>query len=57
VLGGLDARQRQVIAPIAWATVGSLALVSVLGFAYFSPFVGLAFGVVALLAGIATVRS
>jgi hypothetical protein len=57
VLGGLDASQRQAFAPIAWATVGSLALLAVLGFAYFSPFVGMVFGLVALLAGIATVRS
>ena len=52
VLGGLDATQRQVTLPIAWATFVSLALTSLLGFKYFGPRAGVGFGLIAILTGI-----
>ncbi len=53
VLGGLDATQRHVALPIAWATFVSVALTSLLGFRYFGPRAGVGFGVIAILTGVA----
>lgn len=56
-LGGLGADARRATLPIAWTALVSLILLTVCGFRYFSPVVGGAFGLVALLAGIAVVLS
>jgi hypothetical protein len=53
VLGGLDRAQQPALLPVAWAAFVSLALVGVIGFRYFTPFIGIAFSLVALLAGVA----
>jgi hypothetical protein len=57
VLGGLDLELQRATMPIAWTTLLSLTLVSVLGFKYFGARVGAAFGLVALLIGIAVILS
>ena len=55
-LGGLPPNERPMALPIAWAAAASIALLCVLGFVYFTPFVGCAFGVTALLLAIAAAR-
>jgi hypothetical protein len=56
VLGGLAPNQRAVL-PIAWAAFVSFALLSVLGFKYFAVGVGMMFGVIAALTGVAAILS
>jgi hypothetical protein len=56
VLGGLQPGVRRAVLAVAWAAFGSLALLCVLGFQYFTPRIGTAFGVTALLAGVAALR-
>lgn len=53
-LGGLTPEQLQPVMPIAWATFVSIAGLSVLGFKYFVPRIGIVFGIIAVLVGIAT---
>lgn len=56
-LGGMSAEQFQSVAAIAWATFFALAVLSVIGFKYFVPRIGIVFGLIAVLTGIATVRA
>ena len=52
-LGGLDPSEVKTVWPIAWATFVSIACLSALGFMYFAKPVGIGFGVIAVLTGIA----
>ncbi len=54
VLGGLDSVMRSALWPIAWSTLVSLTLVAGCGFKYFGVRIGTAFGIVAILTGMAT---
>jgi hypothetical protein len=56
-LGGLTADQIETLLPMAWAITISLAALSGLGFKYFAPRVGIVFGLIAILTGIATVQA
>jgi hypothetical protein len=55
VLGGLAPGERAAMRPVAWAVFGSLALLAIFGFRYFTPMIGAVFGVIAMLTGIAAV--
>lgn len=55
-LGGLSAEQSGNLLPIAWTTVLSLFVLSFLGFKYFISRIGIVFGLIALLSGIATIQ-
>lgn len=57
VLGGLDPAGIRPLLALAWVTFVSLALLSILGFEYFSPIIGSIFGLIALLTGIAATLS
>jgi hypothetical protein len=57
VLGGLGLGLQRATMPIAWTALLSLLLLSTLGFKYFGARVGAAFGLVALLTGIAVIMS
>jgi hypothetical protein len=57
VLGGLDLGLQRSTLPIAWTTLLSLTLVSVLGFRYFGARVGAVFALVALLTAIGVIMS
>ncbi len=57
VLGGLPPNQLKPVLPIAWAASISFALLCVLGFVYFAIGVGVMFGLIALLTGIATIKA
>lgn len=52
-LGGLTSDQLQSVMPIAWAAFFSLVALSVLGFKYFVSRIGIVFGLIAVLTGIA----
>lgn len=54
VLGGLNPEQMKVLLSVAWTAFASLACLSALGFRYFVRRIGVAFGLIALLVGIAT---
>jgi hypothetical protein len=55
VLGGAGSSGIQALKPIAWAAFVSLALLAVVGFAYFPLRIGVVFGLIALLTGVANV--
>jgi hypothetical protein len=57
VLGGLAPNQLAAVLPIAWAAFVCLVLLSVLGLKYFATRVGVGFGVIAALTGVAAVLS
>lgn len=56
-LGGTNAEQFQSVVGVAWATFFALAVLSVLGFKYFVPRIGIVFGLIAVLTGIANIRA
>src|SRR5262245_48131609 len=56
-LGGLDAGKLRLVWPISAATFISLAATTLLGFKYFATGIGVGFGVIAVLTGIATIKS
>jgi hypothetical protein len=53
-LGGLSPEQIAPVLPIAWAAFISLAILTALGFKYFVSRIGIIFGLIAALTGIAT---
>jgi len=56
-LGGLDASQFRLVWPIGFAIFMSLTATSWLGFKYFAAGIGIGLGVIALLTGIAIIKS
>jgi hypothetical protein len=56
VLAGLPPDIVQTLLPIVWAVFLSFLSLSLLGFKYFVPRIGLVFGLIALLTGIAAVQ-
>lgn len=55
-VAGLTTDQAKTILPIIWAIFLSLSLLSFLGFKYFLPRIGIVFGLIALLVGIANIQ-
>lgn len=56
-LGSLTHEQVKIILAIPWAAFASLVLLTYLGFRFFAPLVGVTFGLIAILTGIAAYQS